>query len=122
MEYGSIAQCMEMDYHTMSLSELKVVARDHRPRIKQYYIKSKGELIQLLSAKQLPDTMRIEKMRIQELREEARHRGYVTNIWKMRRNDLVELLYPSAQENNQNNDHTQKHDSPQEGECKNVGV
>lgn len=111
-----------MDYHSMSLAELKVVARDHRPRIKQYYIKSKLELIQLLTSKELPEHMRIEKMRIQELREEARKRGYITSIWKMRRTDLVELLYPGTQENDQNNDHTQKHDAPQESECKDVGV
>ena len=106
----------------MFLADLKLVAKNHRPRIKQYYIKSKAELIQLLTSKELPEPMRIEKMRIQELREEARNRGYITNIWKMRRNDLVELLYPGTQEDDENNDHTQKHDSPQECEGKDVGV
>ena len=95
-----------MDYHSMSLAELKLVAKCHRPRIKKYYIKSKLELIQLLTSKELPDSMRIEKLRIQDLREEARSRGYVANIWRMRRADLVELLYPSAHEYYKNDDHT----------------
>ena len=106
----------------MCLAELKLVAKEHRPRIKQYYIKSKLELIQLLTSKELPETMRIEKMRIQELREEARNRGHLTNIWKMRRKDLVELLYPGAQQNDKNDDHTQKHDAPQKGEGEDVWV
>lgn len=106
----------------MSLAELKLVAKDHRPRIKQYYIKSKLELIQLLTSKELPETMRVEKLRIQELREEARNRGYLTNIWKMRRNELVELLYPSTHQHNKNDDHTQKHNDPQECEGKDVRV
>ena len=111
-----------MDYHSMSLAELKLAAKERRPRIKQYYIKSKLELIQILTSKNLPDSMRIEKMRIQELREEARTRGYLTSIWKMRRKDLVDLLYPNTQYNDENNDHTHKHDDPQESEGEDVRV
>jgi hypothetical protein len=111
-----------MDYHSMSLADLKLVAKCHTPRIKKYYIKSKLELIQLLTSKELPESMRIEKMRIQELREEAKRRGYVANIWRMRRADLVELLYPSTHQHYKNDDHTQKHDNPQERECKDIGV
>ena len=110
------------DFHSMSLAELKVVAKNHRPRIKQYYIKSKAELIQILTSKDLPETFKVEKMRIQELRDEARNRGYLVNLWKMRRKDLVDLLYPGANENDQNDDHTKKHDDPQECEGKEVGV
>ena len=101
---------------------LKLVAKCHTPRIKKYYVKSKLELIQLLTSKELPEYMRIEKMRIQDLRKEARSRGHVSNIWRMRRADLVELLYPSAHQDHQNDDHTQKHDDPKEREGKDVGV
>ena len=104
-----------MDVHSMSFQELKIVAKNHRPRIKQYYIKSRLELIRLLTMNELPQTYLIEKKTIQELREEARNRGFVGGIWKMSRSELVELLYPSPNENHQNDDGGKKHDYPQKG-------
>ena len=106
----------------MRLAELKLVARDHRPRIKQYYIKSKAELIQLLTAKELPEALRVEKMRIQDLRKTAQDRGYAVNVWKMRRKSLVDLLYPGTQQHDKNDDHTQKHDAPQKCKSEDVRV
>lgn len=110
-----------MDYHRLSFQELKLVAKDHRPRIKQYYIKSRLELLNLLTMKNLPDSYRIEKLTIQELRAEAKAKG-VPGIWKMLRSDLLELLYPSSQKNNKNDDGGKEHDDPQESECDEVRV
>jgi hypothetical protein len=103
------------DIHTMSLIELKQMAKNHSPKIKQYYIKSRLELIQILSMKEFPEHMKLEKKTIQQLRTEARERGYL-NVWKMRRAQLLELLYPSTNQNNQNDNHTEKHDNPEECE------
>jgi hypothetical protein len=74
-----------MDIHSLSLQELKKVARDHKPKIKQYYVKSRLELIRLLSLKELPQEYIIEKMTIEELRAEAKRRGITKGIWKLSR-------------------------------------
>ena len=101
-----------MDYHSLTFQDLKKVARDHKPKIKQYYIKSRHELIQLLTMPVLPQQFIIEKMTIQELRDEARARGHKAGLWKLLRAEIVELLYPSPDQNNKNNDSGKKHDSP----------
>ena len=106
-----------MDYHTMSLVELKQAARDHKPSIKYYYVKSRLELIQILTMKQLPQSFILEKKTLATLRKEALEKGH-TNIWKLKKGELMELLYPRAHENNQNNDHTKEHDNPEKGEGK----
>ncbi len=99
----------------MSLVELKQAARDHDPPIKYYYIKSRVELIQLLSMKELPESFRLEKKTIAELRKEAIEKGH-KNIWKLKKAEIMELLYPRAQKNNQNDNHAKKHDDPEKGE------
>jgi hypothetical protein len=104
-----------MDYESMSLAELKQVAKNHTPKIKQYYVKSKSELISILSMTEFPEAMKIEKMRMAELREEAKKRGH-TNFWKMRREQLVQLLYASPQENDKDDNHTEEHDHPEKSE------
>jgi len=104
-----------MDYSNMSLILLKNVAKVHHPPIKYYYIKTRKELIEILSMKEIPRTMIKEKLRIQDLRKQARDRN-IKNIWKMRRVELMELLYPDTEEDNQNNHDAQKHDSPEKGE------
>lgn len=98
----------------MSLADLKKVARDHEPPIKQYYIKSRLELIRILTMKELPESFILEKKTISQLRKEATERGF-KNIWKFRRSELKELLYPSTQENDHDEDHTKKHDNPEGG-------
>ena len=95
----------------MSLVDLKQAARDHEPPIKQYYIKTRLELIQILSMKELPQSFILEKKTIAELRKEALEKGH-KSIWKLKKAQLLELLYPSSQENDQNDDHTKKHDNP----------
>jgi hypothetical protein len=104
-----------MDYESLSLVELKQLAKNHTPKIKQYYVKSKAELIAILSMKEFPEEMKIEKMRMADLREEAKKRGH-TNFWKMRREQLVQLLYASPEKNNEDDDHTEEHDDPEERE------
>lgn len=103
-----------MEYHNMSLVDLKRVARDHKPPIKQYYIKSRIELIRILTMKELPESFVLEKKTIAELRKEAIAKGY-KNIWKLKRAELVELLYPSTQQNDHNDKHTKEHDHPKGG-------
>jgi len=82
----------------MSLADLKQVAKNHIPKIKQYYVKSKAELIKILTMTDFPEEMKIEKMRMADLREEAKKRGH-KNFWKMRRDELVQLLYASSEKN-----------------------
>ena len=95
----------------MSLHELKQAARDHKPKIKYYYIKPRIELIRLLTMKELPKSFIIEKKKIGELRQEAKDKGY-TNIWSLKRSQLIELLYFSPEHNNQNNNNAYEHDDP----------
>jgi hypothetical protein len=95
----------------MSLADLKKAARDHVPKIKKYYIRPRRELIELLTMEQLPEKEIIEKKKIIELREEAKQRGF-EGIWKFKKHELIDLLYPGTEENNQNNNHAQKHDNP----------
>ena len=100
----------------MSLVELKQQAKAHLPKIKHYYINTRLELIKILSLKELPSSMILEKKTIDQLREEARGRNF-PNLWKLRRAELVELLYPSSEKNDKNDDDGEKHDDPQKGEC-----
>lgn len=100
------------DIHSLSLVELKQLAKMHNPPIKSYYTKKRVELIQILTMKEFPAHMILEKKTIHQLRTEAREKGYL-NVWKMRRPQLIELLYPGTKENNQNDNHTQKHNNPE---------
>jgi len=110
-----------MDYHSMSLTELKQAAKNHVPKIKQYYIKSRIDLIKILNMTEFTVEMIVEKKTIAELRKEAQDRN-LPNIWKLRRSELVELLYPSTKQNDQDNNNRQKHDHPQKGESDQVRV
>jgi hypothetical protein len=82
-----------MDYHSMSLAELKQVARDRTPKIKKYYIIPRAKLIELLTMENLPQSFIIEKKTIHELRKEAQTKN-LPNIWNLKRSELMELLYP----------------------------
>jgi hypothetical protein len=104
-----------MDYHSMSLVELKEIAKNHKPKIKQYYIKPRIELIRILTMKEFTHEMVLAKRTLAELRQEAIDKGY-KNIWKLRRAELVELLYPSPNKNNKNDDHAEEHDNPKHRE------
>ena len=106
----------KMDYSSLSLVELKKIARDHTPKIKSYYTMRRKELIDILSLEVFPERMKIEKMKVEELRAEAKNRG-LKGFWKVDKETLIELLYPSSQKNNKNNNHTKEHDDPQASEC-----
>lgn len=111
----------QMDYSSMSLVELKKAAKVHVPPIKYYYVKSRKELVELLSSKELPQEMVREKLTINDLRQMAIAQN-IPNVWKLRRSGLVAALYPSPHQNNKNNDHADKHDDPQACEGKQVGI
>jgi secreted Zn-dependent insulinase-like peptidase len=108
------------DVHALSLVELKQLAKINNPPIKYYYIKSRVELIQILTS-EFTEQMKIEKLTIHQLRKEARDKGHL-NVWKMRRPQLVDLLYSSPKEDKKNDDHTEEHDDPKEGKGKDVRV
>ena len=114
------------DYHSMSLIDLKHAAKNHVPKIKQYYIKSRAELIQILTMGEFTQDMIVAKKTLTELRKEAQERK-LPGIWKLRRAELVELLYPrnlvsGAKQDDKNNDGGKEHDDPQESESEEVGV
>jgi hypothetical protein len=82
-----------MNYDSMSIVELKQVAKTRR--IKMYYTKKRLELIRLLSMPDLPDTYKIEKLTIVQLRQNATEKG-LRGFWKLSRDELVNLLYPGG--------------------------
>jgi hypothetical protein len=110
-----------MDYHSMSLAQLKLEAKNHTPKIKQYYIKSRLDLIKLLSLKEFPLEMVIAKKTIADLRKEAQERK-LPNIWRLRRSELVELLYPSSKQDNENDNNGKEHNNPEKGERDEIRV
>jgi hypothetical protein len=78
----------------MSIVELKQVAKTRA--IKMYYTKKRIELIRLLSMPDLPDSFKIEKLTIVQLREEAKKKG-LRGFWGLSRDEMVALLYPDGQ-------------------------
>ena len=118
---------MEPNYQKMYLSDLKLIAKTRR--IKMYYVKTKDELVTLLSMKELPQELKIEKMTIHELRAEAKKRNIV-GFWNLRRGALVDLLFPktdnidktATDKNEENESQTDEHHEPEEHDPKEVGV
>ena len=101
----------------MSLVELKQAAKNHQPKIKQYYILKRHDLIKLLTMKELPQSYVLEKKKRSELIAEAKTRGY-TKFWNLKKSELLELLYPSFKEDSQDDNHAKKHDDPEHGKSK----
>jgi hypothetical protein len=83
-----------MDYHSMELPELKRIAKDHKPKIKHYYMKKRAELIQILLMDTFPEKMILDKKTLKTLQAEAKEKG-VPKVWSLRRHELMEILYPS---------------------------
>jgi hypothetical protein len=114
---------------SLSLVELKQLAKGRR--IKQYYILKRAQLIQLLSLSELPQTYKIEKLTIHELRTMAKEKG-VRGFWSMHREDLVCLLFPEYQqretgqtspnEDEKDQCQTNEHDHPQKHDAEKVRV
>ena len=75
---------------TLSLVELKKLAKGRR--IKQYYIKKRAELIELLALPELPFKFKQEKMTIKQLRELAKERG-LRGFWGLSRENLMKILF-----------------------------
>ena len=104
----------------MSRVELNQAAKGRG--IKHYYIMTAAQLRQLLKMEELPLALRIEKMTIHELRDEAKRRG-LRGFWTLRRERLVELLFQApADENQKNEGDADKHNEPQQHDPKEVGV
>jgi hypothetical protein len=122
-----IVSKMEPNYESMYLSELKLIAKTRR--IKMYYIKSKEELIELLTMAELPLEMRIEKMTNKQLQAEAKNRG-ITGVTGLRRPALINLLFPKTEdvskttsdENQEDQSQTDKHHQPEEHDPEEIGV
>ena len=116
---------MDPNYSELSLVELKQLAKQRR--IKQYYIMKRVQLIQLLSMSELPTSLKIEKMTIHQLRDEARRKG-LRGYWSLRRDRLVELLFPeyvheaASNKDEKNHSKAEEHDTPQKHDAKEVGV
>lgn len=115
---------MNTSLETMSLIELKKLAKEKR--IKQYYIKKRSELIELLTMGELPIQFKIDKMTIAELRETAKERG-LRGFWSLHREELILVLFPKVQNtpaNQKNNDtsKTAEHKDPQCHHPENVGI
>lgn len=112
-------------YNDLSLVELKQLAKQRR--IKQYYIMKRIQLIQLLSMPELPPAIKIEKMTIHQLRDEARRKG-LRGYWSLRRDRLVELLFPeqvnetTPNKDEKNHCKAQEHDTPQKHDTKEVWI
>ena len=77
----------------MSIVELKQLAKSRH--IKMYYTKKRVELIRLLSMSDLPDSFKIEKLTIVQLRQQAKLKG-LRGFWGLSRDSLVALLYPDG--------------------------
>jgi hypothetical protein len=114
-----------INYNKMYLADLKLIAKTRR--IKMYYVKTKEELVTLLSMAELPQAMKVEKMTIHQLRKEARARN-ISGFWSLRRGDLVTLLFPenvnqaAPNKNEENHGEADKHHQPEEHDPKEVGV
>ena len=77
----------------MSIVELKQLAKSRH--IKMYYTKKRVELIRLMSMPDLPDSFKIEKLTIVQLRQQAKEKG-LRGFWGLSRDSLVSLLYPDG--------------------------
>jgi len=85
-------RALVMDYSILTFVELKRHAKNKH--IKKYYVKSKQELIDLLSMKELPQSFHIEKMTVKELRIQAKEKGCRT-VYGLNRKQLLAFLYPT---------------------------
>ena len=56
-----------------------------------------------------------------ELRKEAQERK-IPGLWKLRRAELVEILYPSTKQDNEDDDGGKKHNNPEKRESQEVRV
>ncbi len=105
-----------LNYADMSLVELKQIAKERR-YIKLYYVLPKDELVRILSLPEPPMEMKLSKLTIKQLREEAKQRD-IHGFWNLSRADLLKLLYPAVHKtatdkNQENQGNTNEHNDPQ---------
>lgn len=106
-----------LNYAEMSLVELKQLAKERR-YIKLYYVLPKEELVRILSLPAPPLEMRLSKMTIKQLREEAKQRD-IHGFWKLSRAELLQLLYPpgddkaATDKKQENESHADEHNDPE---------
>lgn len=106
-----------LNYAEMSLVELKQIAKERR-YIKLYYVLPKEELVRILSLPEPPLEMKLSKMTIKQLREEAKMRD-IHGFWNLSRADLLQLLYPAgnnktaSDKNQENQGHANEHNDPE---------
>jgi hypothetical protein len=81
----------------------------------------RAELIQILTMSEFTQDMIVQKKTLAELRKEAQEKK-LPGIWKLRRSELVELLYLGSKQNNQNDNSGKEHNQPQKGESNKIGV
>lgn len=92
-----------------------------------YYTKKRIELIRLLSMPELPDSFKIEKLTIVELRVKAKERG-LRGFWKLTRDELVDLLYPTGclmnnvHKESQISNNTNKNENKESNKTSDIGV
>ena len=114
-----------INYNKMYLADLKLIAKTRR--IKMYYVKTKEELVTLLNMPELPQSMKVEKMTIHELRKEARKRN-ISGFWSLRRGDLVKVLFPedvnkaAPNEDKEDQGQADEHHQPEEHDPEEVRV
>lgn len=108
-----------LNYAEMSLVELKQIAKERR-YIKLYYVLPKEELVRILSLPEPPLEMKLSKLTIKQLREEAKQRG-IHGFWNLSRAELLQLLYPTAavhnktasDKNQEDQGHADEHNDPE---------
>jgi hypothetical protein len=106
----------------MSLVELKQVAKTQH--IKMYYTKKRVELIRLMSLPELPDSFKIEKLTIVQLRDQAKQKG-MRGFWKLSRDELVNLLYPTGvilHQEDKNSCNPQEYKNPETNNSEDIRV
>ncbi len=71
------------------------------------------DLIRLLSMPELPESFKLEKLTIVQLREQAKEKG-LRGFWTLSRSELMNLLYPPLPTKQKNEDRNQEdeHDDP----------
>jgi hypothetical protein len=87
----------------------------------------RAQLIELLTLAELPQSFKVEKMTIHQLRDEAKKKN-IKGIWGLKREQLVDILFPknvdkaAPDQDEQDQGKTQEHHDPDNHNPENVGV
>jgi hypothetical protein len=115
-----------IELEQQSLIDLKKLGK--RLGVKYYYIMPKEQLIRLLLLPDVPVELKMQKMTIHQLREEAKKKG-MRGFWGLSRQQLMGLLYPEysdgkrpANQYEEDKSDTHKHNEPEQHEANEVGI